>query len=77
MRKKRVANKSRKNSAVASEDEATTAAEGLRQMTSSAWVGPDSTASRSAFPNSAAKVSMGNKPVCSSTPLEQMTMGDS
>ncbi len=44
-------------------------------MTSSAWVGPESTAMRSAFPSSAAKVSMGRSPVSSSTPLEQMTTG--
>ena len=75
MRKNRVANRSRKNSAVPSSADATTAADGLRQITSSAWVGPDSTAMRPAFPSSAAKVSMGSRPVFSSTPFEQMTMG--
>ena len=71
------ANSCWKNAAVSSLEPAMTVPDGMPRTTSSAWLGPESTANRSGLPISEANTSMGSMPLPSSTPLEQMMTGKS
>ena len=52
-----------------------TVPDGMPRITSAAKFGPDSTARRLALPISASNTSTGSRPLPSSTPFEQTTMG--
>ena len=77
MRNASDANSSWNSAAVSSEELAITVPDGTPLTTSSAWFGPDSTAKRCALPISASNTSTGRRPLPSSAPFEQMTMGNS